>query len=83
MTIALVFPGQGSQKLGMGQELANAFPIAKNWFDRFDDALSLPLSKLMWGDDATALTDTAIAQPALLAVSLAVMGSPANSVAVT
>jgi [acyl-carrier-protein] S-malonyltransferase len=73
MTIALLFPGQGSQKLGMGQELANAFPAAKSWFQQVDDALSLPLSQLMWGDDEAALTDTAIAQPALLAVSLAVM----------
>jgi [acyl-carrier-protein] S-malonyltransferase len=73
MTTALLFPGQGSQKLGMGQELANAFPAAKSWFERVDDALSLPLSQLMWGDDEAALTDTAIAQPALLAVSLAVM----------
>jgi [acyl-carrier-protein] S-malonyltransferase len=73
MAVALVFPGQGSQKLGMGRALANNFPIAAEWFARFDDALNLPLSQLMWGEDAEALTDTAITQPALLAVSLAVL----------
>jgi [acyl-carrier-protein] S-malonyltransferase len=73
MTAAFVFPGQGSQHLGMGRELAQAFPRARAVFEEVDDALDHKLSAVMWGDDAAALTLTENAQPALMAHSLAVM----------
>lgn len=73
MTIALVFPGQGSQAVGMGKELADAFPTAKAVFDEVDDVLSQKLSKLMFEGPENALTLTENAQPALMAVSVAVM----------
>jgi [acyl-carrier-protein] S-malonyltransferase len=73
MTRAFVFPGQGSQAVGMGQELATAFPVAKQLFDEVDEALGQPLSKLMFEGPIEDLTLTANAQPALMAVSLAIM----------
>lgn len=72
MTRAFVFPGQGSQSLGMGKDLADAFPAARAVFEEVDDALSQKLSAIMWGDDETALTLTENTQPALMAVSVAV-----------
>ena len=47
--VALLFPGQGSQELGMGQELAQAFPEARAVFDEVDDALGQSLTSVMWG----------------------------------
>lgn len=67
MDIVLLFPGQGSQKPGMGKELAGAFPGAREAFDEVDDALSLPLSALCFEGPAEELTLTHNAQPALLA----------------
>ena len=71
MKRAFIFPGQGSQAVGMGKALAEAFPQAKAVFDEVDDALSQKLSTLMWEGPAEDLTLTANTQPALMAVSLA------------
>ena len=73
MSRALVFPGQGSQAVGMGKALAEAFPRARAVFDEVDAALSQKLSTVMFEGPAEELTLTANAQPALMAVSLAVM----------
>ncbi|HEX3953282.1 MAG TPA: ACP S-malonyltransferase [Stellaceae bacterium] len=73
MKRAFVFPGQGSQAPGMGQALAEAFPAARLLFDEIDDALSQHLSRLMFEGPENELTLTENTQPALLAVSLAVM----------
>lgn len=73
MKRAFVFPGQGSQAVGMGKALAEAFPQARAVFQEVDDALSQKLSALMWEGPADELTLTANAQPALMAVSLAAM----------
>jgi [acyl-carrier-protein] S-malonyltransferase len=73
MARAFVFPGQGSQAVGMGKALAAAFPQARAVFDEVDAALSQKLSALMFEGPADELTLTANAQPALMAVSLAVM----------
>jgi [acyl-carrier-protein] S-malonyltransferase len=71
MKRAFIFPGQGSQAVGMGKALADAFPQAKAVFDEVDAALSQKLSTIMWEGPAEELTLTANAQPALMAVSLA------------
>ena len=73
MTIAVTCPGQGSQQVGMGKALAEAFPVAKAVFDEVDAALGQKLSALMFDGPLDALTLTANAQPALMAVSVAVM----------
>ncbi|CAA7627821.1 malonyl-CoA-(acyl-carrier-protein) transacylase [Candidatus Terasakiella magnetica] len=73
MTRAFVFPGQGSQAVGMGRELAEAFPAARELFQEVDDALSQKLSALMFEGPEADLTLTENAQPALMAVSLAVV----------
>ncbi|MGO4740060.1 ACP S-malonyltransferase [Bosea sp. 2KB_26] len=73
MTTAFIFPGQGSQAVGMGKTLADAFPVARAVFAEVDDALSQKLSAIMWDGPAEELTLTANAQPALMAVSLAVI----------
>ena len=70
---ALVFPGQGSQAVGMGADLAAAFPIAREVFEETDDALAQKLSGLMAEGPIETLTLTENAQPALLAMSVAVM----------
>ena len=70
---ALVFPGQGSQAVGMGVDLAQAFPIAREVFEETDDALGQKLSALMAEGPIETLTLTENAQPALLAMSVAVM----------
>jgi [acyl-carrier-protein] S-malonyltransferase len=73
MTRAFIFPGQGSQAVGMGKALSEAFPQARAVFEEVDAALSQKLSALMWEGPAEELTLTANAQPALMAVSLAAM----------
>jgi [acyl-carrier-protein] S-malonyltransferase len=73
MKRALVFPGQGSQAVGMGRGLADAFPAARRLFDEIDDALSQHLSRLMFEGPESDLTLTENAQPALMAASLAVI----------
>ncbi len=73
MPVAFVFPGQGSQAVGMGKALAETFPAAKRVFDEVDDALSDKLSTIMWQGPAETLTLTENTQPALMAHSLAVV----------
>ena len=75
MSIAFTFPGQGSQQLGMGKDLADAYPAARAVFDEVDEALGIKLSTIMWEGPAADLTLTENAQPALMAVSIAVMES--------
>jgi [acyl-carrier-protein] S-malonyltransferase len=72
MDVVLLFPGQGSQKPGMGKDLAEAFPAAKRVFEEVDDALSFSLSTLCFDGPADDLTQTLNAQPALLAHGAAV-----------
>lgn len=71
MAIAFTFPGQGSQTVGMGKELADAFPQARAVFEEVDEALGEKLSSLIWDGPEEKLTLTANAQPALMAVSIA------------
>jgi [acyl-carrier-protein] S-malonyltransferase len=73
MSLAFLFPGQGSQAVGMGADLADAFAAAREVFQEVDDALGQKLSKLMRDGPEDQLTLTENAQPALMAVSLAVM----------
>jgi [acyl-carrier-protein] S-malonyltransferase len=73
MSLALIFPGQGSQTVGMGRALADAFPAARAVFDEVDEALGEQLSALIWEGPAETLTLTANAQPALMATSLAAL----------
>jgi [acyl-carrier-protein] S-malonyltransferase len=73
MSVAFVFPGQGSQTVGMGKALAEAFASARDVFAQVDDALGEKLSAVMWEGPAERLTRTENAQPALMAVSLAAM----------
>jgi len=75
VTRAFTFPGQGSQKVGMGQPLAEAYPAAREVFEEVDDALGQKLSALMWQGEGDDLTLTENAQPALMAVSVAVIRS--------
>ncbi|MEM6621588.1 MAG: ACP S-malonyltransferase [Pseudomonadota bacterium] len=70
---AFTFPGQGSQTIGMGRDLAQAYPSAQAVFDEVDAALGETLSTLIWEGDQNELTLTANAQPALMATSLAAM----------
>jgi [acyl-carrier-protein] S-malonyltransferase len=73
MSIALMFPGQGSQAVGMGRALAENFPAARQAFDEIDAALGEKLTTVMWEGPAETLTLTENAQPALLAVSSAAL----------
>ncbi|MEM7719839.1 MAG: ACP S-malonyltransferase [Pseudomonadota bacterium] len=71
MSLAFVFPGQGAQTIGMGRDLATAYPAAQAVFDEVDEALGQKLSALIWDGDIETLTLTENAQPALMATSLA------------
>ena len=73
MPLAFIFPGQGSQAVGMGKALADAFVPARAVFEEVDEALGENLSKVIWEGPAETLTLTENAQPALMAVSLAAM----------
>src|SRR5512145_1427267 len=73
MSVAFIFPGQGSQAVGMGAELAKAYAPARAVFAEIDEALEQPLSKLMWEGPEDQLTLTENAQAALMAVSLAAL----------
>jgi len=73
MSIAFIFPGQGSQAIGMGKAMSDNFPIASNVFSEVDEALNEKLTATIWEGPADKLTLTENAQPALMAVSLAAM----------
>lgn len=73
MSRAFVFPGQGAQTIGMGRDLAEAYPAAREVFDAVDDALGEDLSGLIWTGEAETLTLTRNAQPALMATSIAAL----------
>ena len=73
MVRAFVFPGQGAQAVGMGKELAQAFRNARDVFEEVDEALKQNLMRLMFEGPEDELTLTENAQPALMAMSLAVM----------
>lgn len=72
MSNALLFPGQGSQTVGMGKEFAEAFPEARAVFDQVDDALGESLSAIIWEGPESDLNLTRNTQPALMAVSIAI-----------
>ena len=78
MDVVLLFPGQGSQKPGMGRDLADAFPAARAVFDAVDGALAMPLSRLCFEGPADELTMTDNAQPALFAHGAAVWAAAAG-----
>ena len=81
---AFTFPGQGAQTIGMGRDLADAYPAASAIFEEVDEALGEKLSALIWEGDQAELTLTANAQPALMATSMAAMRAlEAESVTVT
>ncbi|MEI9991570.1 MAG: ACP S-malonyltransferase [Rhizomicrobium sp.] len=73
MTRAFIFPGQGSQAVGMGKALAEAFAPAREVFQEVDDALGQNLSKLMWEGPESDLVLTENAQPAIMAASMAII----------
>jgi [acyl-carrier-protein] S-malonyltransferase len=73
MTRAFLFPGQGSQTIGMGRVLAESFAPAREVFEEVDEALQQKLSRLMWGGPDSELMLTENAQPAIMAASLAVI----------
>src|ERR1700682_6852524 len=73
MSVAFIFPGQGSQAVGMGKALAEAFPASRAVFAEVDGALGEKLSTILWEGPSETLTLTENAQPGLMAVSLAAM----------
>jgi [acyl-carrier-protein] S-malonyltransferase len=73
MSLAFLFPGQGAQTIGMGRDLAEAYPAARAVFDEVDEALGEKLSALIWEGEIDTLTLTRNAQPALMATSMAAM----------
>ena len=70
---AFIFPGQGAQKVGMGKDLAEAFPVAAEVFARADDALGMDLGRICFEGPADELTRTDISQPAILTMSIAAL----------
>ncbi len=75
MAHAFIFPGQGSQSVGMGKSLADAFPSAREVFEEVDDVLNQKLSKILWEGPEEDLTLTSNTQPALMACSVAAMAA--------
>jgi [acyl-carrier-protein] S-malonyltransferase len=75
MTRGFLFPGQGAQTIGMGRDLAEAYPAARAVYDEVDEALGERLSALIWEGEQATLTLTRNAQPALMATSMAVMAA--------
>ena len=73
MSVAFVFPGQGSQEVGMGQALAEAFPESRAVFEEADEALGFALSRLCFEGPEDHLQMTANTQPAILAASVAAL----------
>src|SRR5882762_4965624 len=73
MSLAFIFPGQGSQAVGMGKSLADAFAAAREVFQEVDEALGQRLSRLMWEGPESDLLLTENAQPAIMAASLAII----------
>ncbi len=73
MRAAMLFPGQGSQFVGMGKDLVEAYPRARELYERADETLGFPLSRLSFAGDAETLTATKNAQPAILLHSIAAM----------
>ena len=71
--MAFLFPGQGSQSIGMGRAVADAYPVAAATFAEADDALGFKLSALCFDGPEAELTDTVNAQPALLVTSIALL----------
>ncbi len=72
MANAILFPGQGSQFIGMGKKLAETLPVAREVFEEVDEALNESLSSIIWNGDVDELTLTKNAQPSIMAVSMAV-----------
>ncbi|SHH77678.1 ACP S-malonyltransferase [Marivita hallyeonensis] len=84
MSRAFLFPGQGAQTIGMGKDLADAYPAAQAVFDEVDEALGEKLSALIWEGDLETLTLTQNAQPALMATSIAALRAlEAEGIAIT
>src|SRR3954468_20106759 len=73
MIRAFIFPGQGSQAIGMGKPVADSFPAARQVFEEVDEALSQRLSRIMWQGPDADLTLTENAQPAIMAASIAIL----------
>ena len=73
MNTAFIFPGQGSQIVGMGRDLYENFEVSKNVFKELDDALSTNLSRIIFNGPMDALTYTENAQPAIMATSMALV----------
>ena len=73
MSRALIFPGQGSQRVGMGKEIYDAFGISRQVFEEVNDTLGQNLSRLMFEGPENELTLTENAQPALMTVSIAIV----------
>jgi [acyl-carrier-protein] S-malonyltransferase len=67
----IVFPGQGSQKIGMGKDLSDNFVEAREVFEEVNESLNFDLTKIMWGDNEKDLSLTSNAQPALMACGIA------------